>query len=183
MTKLQNRDAIKAQPIVLIGMMGAGKSSLGVRLAEALETTFLDADVEVEKAAAMSIAEIFEKHGEAAFRDGERRVIKRLLDDGPMVLALGGGAFMDDQTRALVQQKALSVWLDVPLAELVKRVKKKPDKRPLLKGQNIEAKLTELMQTRGPVYATAALRVDVGGGTHEQAVARLLAALDAHYAA
>ncbi len=183
MTKLQNRDAIKAQPIVLIGMMGAGKSSLGVRLAEALETTFLDADAEVEKAAAMSIAEIFEKHGEAAFRDGERRVIKRLLDDGPMVLALGGGAFMDDQTRALVQQKALSVWLDVPLAELVKRVKKKPDKRPLLKGQNIEAKLTELMQTRGPVYATAALRVDVGGGTHEQAVARLLAALDAHYAA
>lgn len=183
MTKLQNRDAIKAQPIVLIGMMGAGKSSLGVRLAEALETTFLDADAEVEKAAAMSIAEIFEKHGEAAFRDGERRVIKRLLNDGPMVLALGGGAFMDDQTRALVQQKALSVWLDVPLAELVKRVKKKPDKRPLLKGQNIEAKLTELMQTRGPVYATAALRVDVGGGTHEQAVARLLAALDAHYAA
>lgn len=183
MTKLQNRDAIKAQPIVLIGMMGAGKSSLGVRLAEALETTFLDADAEVEKAAAMSIAEIFEKHGEAAFRDGERRVIKRLLDDGPMVLALGGGAFMDDQTRALVQQKALSVWLEVPLAELVKRVKKKPDKRPLLKGQNIEAKLTELMQTRGPVYATAALRVDVGGGTHEQAVARLLAALDAHYAA
>lgn len=183
MTNLQNRDAIKAQPIVLIGMMGAGKSSLGVRLAEALETTFLDADAEVEKAAAMSIAEIFEKHGEAAFRDGERRVIKRLLDDGPMVLALGGGAFMDDQTRALVQQKALSVWLDVPLAELVKRVKKKPDKRPLLKGQNIEAKLTELMQTRGPVYATAALRVDVGGGTHEQAVARLLAALDAHYAA
>ncbi|MBL6761833.1 MAG: shikimate kinase [PS1 clade bacterium] len=183
MTKLQNRDAIKAQPIVLIGMMGAGKSSLGVRLAEALETTFLDADAEVEKAAAMSIAEIFEKHGEAAFRDGERRVIKRLLDDGPMVLALGGGAFMDDQTRALVQQKALSVWLDVPLAELVKRVKKKPDKRPLLKGQNIEAKLTELMQTRGPVYATAALRVDVGGGTHEQAVARLLVALDAHYAA
>lgn len=183
MTKLQNRDAIKAQPIVLIGMMGAGKSSLGVRLAEALETTFLDADAEVEKAAAMSIAEIFEKHGEAAFRDGERRVIKRLLDDGPMVLALGGGAFMDDQTRALVQQKALSVWLDVPLAELVKRVKKKPDKRPLLKGQNIEAKLTELMQTRGPVYATAALRVDVGGGTHDQAVARLLAALDAHYAA
>lgn len=183
MTKLKNRDAIKAQPIVLIGMMGAGKSSLGVRLAEALETTFLDADAEVEKAAAMSIAEIFEKHGEAAFRDGERRVIKRLLDDGPMVLALGGGAFMDDQTRALVQQKALSVWLDVPLAELVKRVKKRPDKRPLLKGQNIEAKLTELMQTRGPVYATAALRVDVGGGTHEQAVARLLAALDAHYAA
>lgn len=183
MTKLKNRDAIKAQPIVLIGMMGAGKSSLGVRLAEALETTFLDADAEVEKAAAMSIAEIFEKHGEAAFRDGERRVIKRLLDDGPMVLALGGGAFMDDQTRALVQQKALSVWLDVPLAELVKRVKKNPDKRPLLKGQNIEAKLTELMQTRGPVYATAALRVDVGGGTHEQAVARLLAALDAHYAA
>ena len=150
MSKVKNRQAICSRPIVLIGMMGAGKSSLGLRLAEALKLPFLDADAEIEKAAAMSIAEIFDQHGEAAFRDGERRVIKRLLDSEPMVLALGGGAFINDATRALVQEKALSVWLDVPVDELVRRVKKKPDKRPLLKGQNVEAKLTELMQIRAP---------------------------------
>ena len=183
MNEVKNRQAICSRPIVLIGMMGAGKSSLGLRLAEALKLPFLDADAEIEKAAAMSIAEIFDQHGEAAFRDGERRVIKRLLDSEPMVLALGGGAFINDATRALVQEKALSVWLDVPLDELVRRVKKKPDKRPLLKGQNVEAKLTELMQIRAPIYGHATLKVDVGGGTHEAAIARLVSAIDAHYAA
>ncbi len=171
------RDRLDKTPIVLLGMMGAGKSALGVRLAAALDIPFLDADSEIEKAAAMSIAEIFEKHGEAAFRDGERRVIKRLLRDAPLVLALGGGAFVDDETRALVKQKALSIWLDVPVDELVARVKKKPGKRPLLIGQDIEAKLNELMATRGPVYAEADLRVNVGGGSHEQAIAALLSAM------
>jgi shikimate kinase len=183
MNEVKNRQAICSRPIVLIGMMGAGKSSLGLRLAKALKLPFLDADAEIEKAAAMSIAEIFDQHGEAAFRDGERRVIKRLLDSEPMVLALGGGAFINDATRALVQEKALSVWLDVPVDELVRRVKKKPDKRPLLKGQNVEAKLTELMQIRAPIYGHATLKVDVGGGTHEAAIARLVSAIDAHYAA
>ena len=183
MTEVKNQAAICARPIVLIGMMGAGKSSLGVRLAAALQLPFIDADTEIEKAAAMSIAEIFEHHGEAAFRDGERRVIKRLLDKEPMVLALGGGAFMNDQTRALVQEKALSIWLDVPLDELVRRVTKKPDKRPLLKGQNVEAKLSELMQIRAPMYSRASLKVDVGGGSHDDAIVALLSALDAHYAA
>lgn len=182
MTKVKNQPAIR-QPIVLIGMMGAGKSSLGLRLAEALDLPFLDADAEIEKAAAMSVAEIFEHHGEAAFRDGERRVIKRLLDTQPMVLALGGGAFMNEATRALVQEKALSIWLDVPLDELVRRVKKKPDKRPLLKGQNVEEKLSALMQQRAPVYSHANLKVNVGSGTHEAAIAGLLKAIDAHYAA
>ena len=183
MSKVKNRQAICSRPIVLIGMMGAGKSSLGLRLAEALNLPFLDADAEIEKAAAMSIAEIFDQHGETAFRDGERRVIKRLLDAEPMVLALGGGAFMNDETRALVQEKALSIWLDVPLDELVRRVKKKPDKRPLLKRQNVEAKLSELMQIRAPIYSHASLKVDVGGGTHDDAIAGLLSAIDAHYAA
>jgi shikimate kinase len=183
MAETQNKQAICTRPIVLIGMMGAGKSSLGLRLAEAVNLPFFDADAEIEKAAAMSIAEIFEQHGEAAFRDGERRVIKRLLAAAPMVLALGGGAFMNDETRALVQEKALSIWLDVPLDELVRRVKKKPDKRPLLKGQNVEAKLSELMQIRAPVYQQAALKVDVSGGTHEDAIARLVSAIEAHYAA
>ncbi|MGB1550248.1 MAG: shikimate kinase, partial [Parvibaculales bacterium] len=108
MSKVKNRQAICSRPIVLIGMMGAGKSSLGLRLAEALKLPFLDADAEIEKAAAMSIAEIFDQHGETAFRDGERRVIKRLLAAEPLVLALGGGAFMNDETRALVQEKALA---------------------------------------------------------------------------
>ena len=182
MADIKHRDKICATPIVLIGMMGAGKSSLGVRLADVLDMPFRDADSEIEKAAAMRVAEIFEQHGEQAFRDGERRVIKRLLGEGPMVLALGGGAFIDDATRALVQEKALSIWLDVPVDELVARGKKKPDKRPLLKGQNIAAKLQELMQERGPVYQTARLKVDVSGGTHEDALDRLLAALSAHYA-
>lgn len=182
MADIKHRDKICATPIVLIGMMGAGKSSLGVRLADVLDMPFRDADSEIEKAAAMRVAEIFEQHGEQAFRDGERRVIKRLLGEGPMVLALGGGAFIDDATRALVQEKALSIWLDVPVDELVARVKKKPDKRPLLKGQNIAAKLQELMQERGPVYQTARLKVDVSGGTHEDALDRLLASLSAHYA-
>jgi shikimate kinase len=182
MTDIKHYDKICTKPIVLIGMMGAGKSSLGIRLAEVLGLPFLDADAEIEKAAAMSIAEIFERHGEAAFRDGERRVIKRLLDDAPVILALGGGAFMDDATRALVAEKALSIWLDVPHEELVARVKKKPDKRPLLKGQNIDEKLRALMAVRGPVYQTAALKVDVGGGTHDEAIDRLLSALYGFYA-
>ncbi len=174
------RDSLEKTPIVLLGMMGAGKSALGVRLAAALQIPFLDADSEIEKAATMSIADIFEKHGEAAFRDGERRVVKRLLDDAPLVLALGGGAFINDETRALVKQKALSIWLDVPVDELVVRVKKKPGKRPLLIGQDIEAKLNALMADRGPIYAEADLTVNVGGGSHEEAIAALLSAMENH---
>ena len=170
------------RPIVLLGMMGAGKSSLGIRLADALGLSFADADNEIEKAAQMSIADIFESHGETAFRDGERRVIKRLLHEAPHILALGGGAFVNDETRALVKDKAVSIWLDVALDELVERVGRKPGKRPLLVGQDVRAKLTELMNTRGPLYAEADLKVDVGGGTHEQAIERLLTALAAHLA-
>jgi shikimate kinase len=181
MADIKHRDKICTTPIVLIGMMGAGKSSLGIRLAETLDMPFRDADREIEKAAAMSVADIFEQHGEQAFRDGERRVIKRLLSEGPIVLALGGGAFIDDETRALVQERALSIWLDVPVDELVMRVKKKPDKRPLLKNRNIDAKMQELVQSRGPIYETARLKVDVSGGTHEDAIDRLLRALSAHY--
>ena len=173
-----------ACPIVLIGMMGAGKSALGVRLADALQLDFADADAEIEKAAQMSIAEIFESHGETAFRDGERRVIKRLLENGPHVLALGGGAFVDPQTQALIKQQALSIWLDVPLDELVTRVKKKPGKRPLLIGQDVHAKLTELIDARAGDYEKADLRVNVGGHTsHEVAIDRLLAALSEHLSA
>lgn len=168
------------KPIVLLGMMGAGKSALGVRLAEAVGLAFADADNEIEKAAQMTIAEIFEQHGEAAFRDGERRVIKRLLGNGPHILALGGGAFVNDETRALVLDKAISIWLDVPLDELVSRVERKPNKRPLLAGQDVRAKLAELLAARAPLYAAADLKVDVSGGSHENAVTALIEALDAH---
>lgn len=167
-------------PIVLIGMMGAGKSALGVRLAEKLGLAFTDADQAIEEAAQMSIAEIFETHGEAAFRDGERRVIKRLLGDGPHIVALGGGAFVDAETRALVKQKALSVWLDVPLDELVTRVKKKPGKRPLLIGQDVQAKLAQLMHERSAAYGEADIRAAIGGGSHEAAITKVLEALAAH---
>jgi len=148
-------------PIVLIGMMGAGKSSLGKRLANELSLPFRDADDEIEKAAGMSIADIFDKHGEAAFRDGEQRVIARLLQDGPQVLALGGGAFVNPDTRALIEQSAVSLWLDVDLDELVQRVNRNPGKRPLLVGTNVRAKLTELNALRRPIYELADLRVNI----------------------
>ncbi len=180
MNPMQTIAPLLDRPLVLIGMMGAGKSSLGMRLAEALGLRFSDADNEIEKAAQMSIAEIFETHGETYFRDGERRVIKRLLEEPPHVLALGGGAFVNDETRALVKQKGLSIWLDVPLDELVVRVNKKPGKRPLLVGQDVEAKLRELMETRGPLYEQADLKVDVSGGTHEEAIEALGQAIAAH---
>ena len=166
------------RPIVLLGMMGAGKSALGVRLAEAVGLEFADADAEIEEAAQMSIADFFEKYGEAAFRDGERRVIKRLLKGRPHILALGGGAFVNAETRALVLEKAVSIWLDVPLDELVARVERKPHKRPLLIGQNVREKLQSLLAARAPAYAQADMRVDVGGGAHEVAVARLIDALE-----
>lgn len=148
-------------PIVLIGMMGAGKSSLGKRLANELGLPFRDADDEIEKAAGMSIVDIFDKHGEAAFRDGEQRVIARLLQDGPQVLALGGGAFVNPDTRALIEQSAVSLWLDVDLDELVQRVNRNPGKRPLLVGTNVRAKLTELNALRRPIYELADLRVNI----------------------
>ena len=168
------------KPIVLIGMMGAGKSSLGTRLAVRLKLAFVDADVEVEAAAGMSIAEIFEAHGEAAFRDGERRVIARLLKPGPQVLALGGGAFVDTATRGEVLDKAISIWLDVPVDELVERVKRKPGKRPLLANTDVHEKLTTLMRERGPLYAEADIRADISGKSHDAAIDRLVDLLRAH---
>ena len=162
----KNSKAVKIKfnvtcPIVLIGMMGAGKSSLGNRLASELKCRFRDADDEIEKAAGMSIAEIFDKHGEAAFRDGEQRVIARLLQDGPQVLALGGGAFINPDTRALIEQSAVSLWLDVDLDELVQRVNRNLGKRPLLVGTDVRAKLSELNAQRRPIYELADLRVNI----------------------
>jgi shikimate kinase len=166
-----------ARPLVLLGMMGAGKSSLGGRLAKVLKLPFHDADAEVEKAAGMPIADIFANHGEAAFRDGERRVIKRLVARGPQVLALGGGAFMDAQTRELLAESAITIWLDVPIDELERRVNRKPGKRPLLAGVDIRQKLETLMQERAPVYAGADIRIALSDRAHDAAVTQIIEAV------
>ena len=165
------------RPIVLVGMMGAGKSSIGRRLAARLGLPFRDADQEIEAAAGMPIAEIFDRFGEAHFRDGERRVIARLLAAGPSVIATGGGAFMDPETRARVRDRALAVWLDASLDTLVARVGKRPGQRPLLRGGDPRAQLAALAAVRNPVYAEAPVHVRSGPGPHEETVEAILAAL------
>jgi shikimate kinase len=152
------RAQLGARSVVLVGMMGAGKSSVGKRLARRLGLPFADADNEIESAAGMSIPDIFTHHGEPAFRDGERRVIARLLEGGPLVLATGGGAFMNAETRARIAEHGLSVWLKADLDVLWDRVNKR-DTRPLLKTENPKQTLENLMNARYPVYAEADLTV------------------------
>jgi len=147
------------RPVVMVGLMGAGKTSIGRRLAAQLSMPFVDADAEIEAAAGCTIAEIFERHGEAAFRDGERRVIARLLEGPPQVIATGGGAYMDAATRALVSERAIALWLRADLDTLTARTSRRSN-RPLLKDGNPRATLDRLMQERYPVYAEADIVVD-----------------------
>jgi len=167
--------------IVLIGLMGAGKSSVGRRLAKRLDLPFSDADQEIEKAADCTIEEIFARHGEAAFRAGERRVIGRLLDGPPQVLATGGGAFMDRETRAAISEKGISIWLRADLDVLLERVLRR-DNRPLLKQGDPKEILRKLMVERDPVYAQADLTVTSGQGPHEDVVEDIVEALQRHLA-
>jgi len=167
--------------IVLIGLMGAGKSSVGRRLAKRLDLPFSDADQEIEKAADCTIEEIFARHGEAAFRAGERRVIGRLLDGPPQVLATGGGAFMDRETRAAISEKGISIWLRADLDVLLERVLRR-DNRPLLKQGDPEQILRRLMAERDPVYAQADLTATSGQGPHEDVVEDIVEALQRHLA-
>jgi shikimate kinase len=162
--------------IALVGLSGVGKSSIGRRLALALGMPFRDADAEVEAAAGRPIAEIFEQYGEAAFRDGERRVIARLLAEPPHVLATGGGAFMHPETRALLKEKAISVWLKADIEVLARRVSRK-DNRPLLAGRDPADVLSAQAHERYPVYALADLAVETGDTPHSVAVDAILAAL------
>ncbi|MEQ8602715.1 MAG: shikimate kinase [Marivibrio sp.] len=152
--------------VALIGMMGAGKTAIGRQLAKRLGAPFLDADKEIEKAAGCTVAEIFAEHGEAHFRDGERRVIARLLDGPPAVLATGGGAYMNAQTRALLSERATTVWLKADFETLWKRVSKRGH-RPLLKTEDPQGTLRRLLAEREPVYAEADLIVDSGEQTKE----------------
>ena len=165
--------------VVLVGLMGAGKSAIGRRLASRLGIPFVDADEEIERAAGCSISDIFEIHGEAAFRDGERRVIARLLTRPPHVLATGGGAFMDPETRVAIRACGISVWLRADLDLLVSRVSRR-NNRPLLAGGDPREILQRLMNERHPIYAEADVVVESGDGPHEQTVEAVLGALGAH---
>ena len=164
--------------IVLVGLMGAGKSSIGRRLGAGLGCPFVDADREIEKAAGCAIEEIFERHGEAAFRDGERRVIARLLGDNRQVLATGGGAFMDPRTRAAIRERGISVWLRADLDLLVRRTGRR-DNRPLLKGKDRRVILQELIEERYPVYAEADVAVDIDDSPPDVTTGRVRQALEA----
>ncbi len=150
---------MSGKSIILVGLMGAGKTSVGRKLAEKMEMTFIDADEKIVKAAGCSIEDIFELYGESAFRDVEERVIQRLLEERPVILATGGGAFMNPKTRALFAEKGVSVWLRVELDVLVKRTRRRGG-RPLLKNREPKAVLKKLMDKRYPVYAEADIIVD-----------------------
>ena len=166
------------KPVVLVGMMGAGKTSVGRLLAQKLGLPFIDADSEIEQAAQATISEIFERDGEAVFRSGERRVIARLLE-GPLgVLATGGGAFMSDETRGKIHERAISIWLRAELDLLVRRVGRRRD-RPLLNTGNPRDTLAKLLEVRSPIYGEADITVESGDQAPEQVAEAVIAALQA----
>jgi shikimate kinase len=169
-------DPAPDRTVALVGLMGAGKSAIGRRLAQRLGLPFIDADAEIETAAACTIEEFFERYGEAQFRAGERRVIKRLLEGPPIVLATGGGAFMDVQTRALMRQRAITIWLRAELPVLLERVGRRTN-RPLLKQDDPEAVLRRLIDVRYPVYAEADITVDTCDAPAEGTTDTVYAAL------
>ena len=169
--------ALGHRSIVLIGLMGSGKTSNGRRLAQMLNLPFVDADAEIEAAAGMSISEIFVRHGEPYFRDGERRVMARLLNEGPRVLATGGGAFMNEETRARIAEFGISIWLKADLDVLWRRVRKRSH-RPLLQGEDPEQTLRALLEQRYPVYARADITVVSRDGPQERAVEEMIEGLE-----
>lgn len=170
------RDALGPRSIVLIGLMGAGKTAVGRRLANRLDLPFIDADSEIEVAAGASISEIFAEHGEAYFRQGERKVIARLLENGPQVLATGGGAYMNPDTRASIKAHGLSVWLKADIKVLMKRVGRR-DSRPLLAAGDPEKVMKKLMEERYPIYAEADVTVESRDVPHDVIVGAVVDAL------
>src|SRR4051794_16027294 len=168
--------ALGRRSVVLVGMMGAGKSTIGRRLAARLRLPFLDADIEIEAAAGMSIPDIFETHGEPHFRDGEARVIARLLETGPSILATGGGAFMREETRNRIRDKAVSIWLKADADTILKRVKRRVD-RPLLQTADPTATVERLISEREPVYQHANITVWSRDAPHEKIVDECIDAL------
>ncbi|MBD8877316.1 shikimate kinase [Roseibium polysiphoniae] len=169
-------EALGDRSIVLVGIMGSGKSTVGRRLAQKLGLRFIDADTAIEQAANMTIAEIFATHGEPYFRSGEERVIARLLKEGPQVLATGGGAFMSDATRKAISEHGISVWLKADLDTVMTRVRKKAT-RPLLQNPDPDGTMRELLTARDPVYATADLSVHSREVPHEVVMDEIIEAL------
>ncbi len=165
-----------ARSIVLIGLMGAGKTTVGRRLAQRLELPFVDADHEIEQAAGKSIEDIFAEDGEDFFRRGEERVIARLLENGPQVLATGGGAWMNENTRRRVRERGIAVWLKADLDVLMERVSRRPG-RPLLKAPDPRAVMRKLMEERYPVYAEADITVESRNRPHHVMVSEIIRAL------
>jgi shikimate kinase len=174
--------ALGRRSIVLVGMMGAGKSTIGRRLGARLRLPFLDADIEIEAAHRMSIPEIFETHGEPYFRDGEARVIARLLESGPAVIATGGGAFMREETRNRIREKAVSLWLKADVDTIMKRVKRRAD-RPLLQTEDPAATVARLLEAREPVYRSADLTIASRDVPHDRIVEECIDALRARLCA
>ena len=173
---------LSMRTIALVGLMGVGKSTVGRRLAARLGLPFHDADQEIEAAAARSVSDIFAELGEGEFRAGEHRVIRRLLDGPPIVLATGGGAYLHEGTRALFRQQAITIWLKAELEVLAARVRRR-DTRPLLRGKDPMTVLGQLAEARYPIYAEADLAVDCGRGSHAEAVDAIIAALRGHVGA
>ena len=173
------RRQLGPRSIVLVGLMGAGKSTVGRRLATRLGLPFRDADHEIETAAGMSIPDIFSVYGEPTFRDGERRVIARLLHEGPLVLATGGGAYMNEETRERIREAGISVWLRADLDVLMRRVRKRAN-RPLLRNPDPESTMRQLINARYPVYALADLTVESHEAPHDRVVADVVRALQGH---
>ena len=170
------REALAARSIVLIGLMGAGKTAVGRRLANQLDLPFTDADSEIELAAGQTVSEIFAEHGEPYFRQGESRVIARLLQGGPQVLATGGGAYMDARTRANIKARGISIWLKAELPVLLHRVRRR-DNRPLLTSSDPDKVMRELMKKRYPIYAEADIPVESRDVPHDVIVADVVEAL------
>lgn len=171
--------ALGSRSIVLVGIMGCGKSTVGKRLAQRLGLEFIDADSEIERAANMTVSEIFAAHGEPYFRSGEERVIARLLGEGPQVLATGGGAFMSETTRTEISEHGLSVWLKVDFDTVMARVRRRAT-RPLLQNADPEGTMRQLLDEREPVYATAALTVTSKDVPHDAVVDQIIVAMAAY---
>nr|WP_314443988.1 shikimate kinase [uncultured Sphingomonas sp.] len=168
------------RPIVLVGLMGAGKSTVGRRLARRLGLSFVDSDSEIEDAAGLSTSEVFKRFGERDFRDGERRVVARLAQGPVRVIATGGGAFVNDGTRALLNDKCITIWLDAPVHLLTERTARRPETRPMLADGSRAETLARLDQERRPAYAQAHLRIVSDGSAHGDVVERIVAALHRH---
>jgi shikimate kinase len=169
--------ALGDRSVVMVGMMGAGKSSIGKRLAARLGIPFVDADAAIEEAAGMSIADIFQAHGESSFRSGEARVIARLLENGPQVLATGGGAFVNPETRARIEEKGISVWLKADMDVLLRRVLRRRNDRPLIRNDDPTVTLTNLLAAREPYYSQANLTVVSRDVPHEIIVEEIVTLL------